>query len=40
MKTEVNKQSDEFMAAFWAGYMLGKVNDGEQQRTQRRAGVR
>lgn len=25
MKTEVNKQSDEFMAAFWAGYMLGKV---------------
>lgn len=25
MKTEVNKKSDEFMAAFWAGYMLGKV---------------
>ncbi len=25
MKSEVNKQSDEFMAAFWAGYMLGRV---------------
>jgi hypothetical protein len=25
MKLEVNKQSDEFMAAFWAGYMLGRV---------------
>lgn len=25
MKTEVNKQSDEFMAAFWAGYWLGRV---------------
>ncbi len=25
MKVEANKQSDDFMAAFWAGYMLGKV---------------
>jgi hypothetical protein len=25
MKSEINKQSDEFMAAFWAGYMLGRV---------------
>jgi len=25
MKTGVNKQPDEFMAAFWAGYMLGRV---------------
>jgi hypothetical protein len=25
MKDKVSKQSNEFMAAFWAGYMLGKV---------------
>lgn len=25
MKDKVKKNSDEFMAAFWAGYMLGKV---------------
>lgn len=25
MKAEVGKQSNEFMAAFWAGYMLGRV---------------
>jgi hypothetical protein len=25
MKSDVKKHSDEFMAAFWAGYMLGRV---------------
>ena len=25
MKVKVNKQPNEFMAAFWAGYMLGRV---------------
>ena len=25
MKTEAKKRTDEFMAAFWAGYMLGRV---------------
>lgn len=25
MKTEAKKRADEFMAAFWAGYMLGRV---------------
>lgn len=25
MKNEVEKRSDEFMAAFWAGYMLGRT---------------
>ncbi len=30
MRQKVRRQSDDFMAAFWAGYMLGKVrNDGE-----------
>jgi hypothetical protein len=25
MKAQVKKHADEFMAAFWAGYMLGRI---------------
>lgn len=31
MKDEAKKHSDEFMAAFWAGYMLGRSSDDKQR---------